>query len=196
LKSDQKQSLSPEFFHEMYAETHDPWGFETRSYEAQKYAATLDALPREHYRNAFEIGCSIGVLTEQLAARCGSLLAVDVVENPLEHARRRCRHLPQVDFRRMQVPEQFPEASFDLIVLSEVGYYWSGQLLDHARDLLVEHLEPRGHLVMVHWRPFVEEYPLRGDDVHDHILSTTGGQLRHLTDRRQELYRLDVLERL
>jgi predicted TPR repeat methyltransferase len=188
-------SLTPEFFDEMYAETHDPWGFETREYEAKKYEATLAALPRDRYSRAFEIGCSVGVLTEQLAERCASLLAVDVVESPLTHARRRCQHLPQVTFEKMRVPDEFPDDMFDLVMLSEVGYYWAGDDLERGRNLIANHLRPGGHLVMVHWRPFVEEYPRTGDEVHEFFLKTTSSQLGHLLDRRQDLYRLDVFER-
>ncbi|HEX5164584.1 MAG TPA: SAM-dependent methyltransferase, partial [Thermomicrobiales bacterium] len=133
-------SLPAGYFERVYAENDDPWGFATRPYEARKYAATLATLPRERYRSAFEIGCSIGVLTEQLAARCDRLLAVDVAERALEQARTRCRHLPQVRFARMAVPAEFPEEVFDLILVSEVGYYWDWDDLRRAQRLIVEHL--------------------------------------------------------
>lgn len=90
------ESLPSEYFARVYAESDDPWGFATRAYEASKYAATLDALPGERYRSAFEVGCSIGVLTERLAARCERLLSVDVAERALQQARDRCRNLPHV----------------------------------------------------------------------------------------------------
>jgi SAM-dependent methyltransferase len=196
MTENRKQSLTPQFFDGMYADTHDPWGFETREYEAKKYVATVDALPLRHYRSVFEVGCSVGVLTEMLAHYCDSLLAVDVVDAPLEHARARCAHHSHVRFQRMQVPNEFPAETFDLIMLSEVAYYWAGDDLARGRDLILEHLEPEGHLVMVHWRPCVEEYPLRGDEVHEFFLDTTTDSLAHLADRRQDLYRLDVFERL
>ncbi len=190
-----RPTLDSTFFDGMYEETHDPWGFESRPYEAEKYAATLDALPNERYRSGFEIGCSVGVLTELLAGRCDALLAVDIVEPPLIHARKRCQHLPQVRFERMEVPHRFPEEMFDLIVLSEVAYYWAGDDFRLGVDRIIEHLEPGGHLIMVHWRPFVEEYPLTGDQVHDAVLESTSESLTHLLDRRHELYRLDLFER-
>ncbi len=196
MADDHQRSLTPGFFDEMYAGSHDPWGFETRQYEAEKYNETLAALPQRRYHRAFEVGCSVGVLTEQLAARCDHLLAVDVVEKPLEHARQRCRNLDNVTFRKMQVPYEFPGEQFDLIMLSEVAYYWAGEDLERARELVVRHLTKGGHLVMVHWRPYVAEYPRTGDEVHEFVLSSSGGQLRHLEDRRQELYRMDIFERV
>ena len=188
-------SLPPAYFHDVYRANPDPWGFESSPYEAAKYAATLAALPRDRYRRAFEIGCSIGVLTERLAARCDDLLAVDVVEDVLDRARVRTRHLANVQFARMRVPAEFPAGRFDLILVSEVGYYWSGDDLAEARRRIVAALAPAGHLLLVHWTPVVPDYPLTGDEVHEHVLATAGDDLRHRAGRREERYRLDLFER-
>jgi predicted TPR repeat methyltransferase len=191
------ESLPASYFERVYAENDDPWGFATRPYEAQKYAATLAALPRERYKSAFEIGCSIGVLTEQLAVRCDRLLAVDVAERALEQARARCRHLPQVRFEQMAVPAEFTDESFDLILVSEVGYYWGWDDLALAQRLIAEHLTPEGQLLLVHWTPYVEDYPLTGDQVHEAFLAgaQAGNGLRHLVGSRQQTFRLDLFER-
>jgi SAM-dependent methyltransferase len=192
----ENKSLTAGYFERVYDEHDDPWGFATRPYEARKYAKTMASLPRERYTSAFEIGCSIGVLTEQLAARCDRLLAVDVAERALAQARARCRHLPQVRFQRMSVPAEFPEGLFDLILVSEVGYYWGWDDLARAQRLIVEHLAPAGHLLLVHWTPFVEDYPLTGDQVHQAFLdgAADGNGLRHLVGSRQQSYRIDLFE--
>ncbi len=193
--TERRRSLPPIYFERMYAEQDDPWGFETRPYEAEKYRVTLAALPRDGYRSAFEIGCSIGVLTEQLAGRCQSLLAVDVSERALARARQRCRHLPHVAFQLMQVPQAFPEGRFDLVVVSEVGYYWSPSDLLLARRRIVERLAPGGQVLLVHWLPYVEDYPLTGDEVHD-LFRAGANDLIHLQGQRAGLYRLDLFQRL
>ena len=185
-----RRSLPPSYFEAIYAADPDPWRFERSEYEAAKYAATLAALPRPRYRSAFEIGCSIGVLTERLAARCDALLSVDVAERPLRQAAQRCRHLPAVRFALMRVPRELPDGPFDLIVLSEVGYYWSARELALARRGLAERLVSGGHLLLVHWTQ-ATDYPLTGDQVHEAFLR---GGLRHLLARREASYRLDLLE--
>jgi hypothetical protein len=53
------KSLTTEFFEQLYQENSDPWQFATSEYEAKKYAATLNALPRNLYQAGFEIGGSI-----------------------------------------------------------------------------------------------------------------------------------------
>lgn len=189
------RSLPPSYFERMYAADPDPWGFETRPYEAAKYAATVAALPRERYRAGFEVGCSVGVLTSLLAERCDALLAVDVSERALARARERNAGRPAIRFARMQVPDDLPDERFDLIVVSEVGYYWSWEDLAEARRGLVARLDSGGHLLLVHWTPFVEDYPLTGDEVHNHFLGHAAPSLRHLAGRRDDLYRLDLFER-
>ncbi|SNC68579.1 Nodulation protein S (NodS) [Hymenobacter gelipurpurascens] len=195
----QPNTLPPDYFDAVYRANEDPWNFETSQYEHEKYAATLAALPRPHYADAFEIGCSLGVLTQQLAPRCGHLLAVDVAQAALDKARQRCAALPQVELQLMRIPEEFPAArQFDLILVSEVGYYWSPEDLQRSTDLMLEALRPGGQLLLVHWTPPVHDYPLTGDDVHEFFLAKAGptGSLRHISGQRQETYRLDLFERI
>ncbi|WP_310395919.1 SAM-dependent methyltransferase [Hymenobacter sp.] len=197
MNQHQPNTLPPEYFDHVYQANRDPWNFETSPYEREKYAATLAALPRPHYAQAFEVGCSLGVLTAQLASRCGHLLAVDVSAAALAQARARCAALPQVELRLMRVPEEFPDQLFDLILVSEVGYYWSAADLARAAGQLVAALRPGGQLLLVHWTPPVHDYPLTGDDVHEFFLAktTADGPLRHLAGQRHENYRLDLLDK-
>jgi SAM-dependent methyltransferase len=195
MSSSQKPSLPPSYFDQMYRKDPDPWQFETSDYEAQKYAATIATLPRDRYRSAFEIGGSIGVLTRKLAARCDSLLSVDVSETAQARAIQRCQDLSHVHFQIMQVPDRYPDETFDLVVLSEVGYYWCWDDLKKAQQQILASLEPGGHLLLVHWTPYAADYPLRGDDVHDSFFKWVPEHLHHLTGQRQELYRLDLFER-
>jgi Nodulation protein S (NodS) len=189
-----QQSLQPDFFDNLYRENPDPWRFDTSDYEAKKYAATLAALPKERYNKAFEIGGSIGVLTASLAPRCNSLLSVDVSEIAQKQAIARCQNLPGVRFQIMQVPLAYPDEMFDLTLLSEVGYYLCWEDLKKTQQLVIEHLEVGGHLLLVHWTPVAPSYPLTGDEVHDSFLELDS--LQHLKGLREEQYRLDLFERI
>jgi SAM-dependent methyltransferase len=192
---DQAQSLPPSFFEALYAADADPWKFATSEYEANKYAATIAALPRPRYQSAFEIGGAIGVLTQQLAQRCDALLSVDVCQVAQEQAIQRCQHLPQVRFELMCVPQQFPDRLFDLILVSEVGYYWCWEDLQLAQREILEHLQPGGQLLLVHWTVDAKVLPLTGDQVHEAFLKLDGSSLRHLCGQQTAQYRLDLFER-
>jgi LmbE family N-acetylglucosaminyl deacetylase/SAM-dependent methyltransferase len=159
-------SVAAEYFDGMYARHDDPWGFDSRWYETRKRRIVLATLPRERYRSGFEAGCSTGALTAELADRCDELLAVDIAAAAVERARRRLAGREGVNIRRAQLPADWPAASFDLVVLSEVAYYWAGDDLERALDAAVRSLAGDGHLVACHWRHPVKEYPRGGDEVH------------------------------
>ena len=190
-------SLGSRYFDDVYRANPDPWGFATSPYEAAKYAATLAALPRPHYPTAFEAGCSIGVLTAQLASRCGQLLSADISERALAAARERCVGLENVRFEQRTLPSEFPGGSFDLILVSEVGYYLAMPDLLAFRERAIRGLAPAGHLLLVHWTPLVHDYPLTGHEVHKTFLASAapGGPIKHLAGRQEEKYRLDLFER-
>jgi SAM-dependent methyltransferase len=182
-----------EYFSRLYQENEDPWNYESSEYEAEKYEASLRALPRQEYKNAFEIGCSIGVFTAKLAPRCKRLLSVDLTDAVSERAKKHCREFPHTAFKVMFLPEEYPTDVFDLTVLSEVGYYFEPGDLARLSEQITTHTAPRGHLLLVHWLAPVLDYPLRGDHVHEHFLSRS--EWYSLVQLRTELYRLDVLER-
>ena len=191
VNSRPSQSIPPEYFERKYGEKLDYWDFATSSYEAAKYAHTMATLSRSSYESGFEIGCSIGILTALLATRCRHLLAVDVSEKALAAARTRS---PGTTIRRMQFPRETPEGGrFDLIVLSEVAYYWSRKELVEAQRRILELMKPQAELILVHWTSTETDYPLTGDEVHDSFRSLKG--LRHLRGERKEKYRIDLYQR-
>jgi SAM-dependent methyltransferase len=168
------ETLGAGYFDGMYSGAADPWGFEERWYERRKYAIALAMLPRKRYRAAFEPGCSIGVFTRMLAPRCDTLLSCDLAAAAVKAAAARTPDLPQVRVEQRDIPRQWPAGRFDLIVLSEILYYFG----DHDLEQVLKHaagsLAPDGTLLAVHWRHPVAEYPRTGDDVHRVLAAQPG----------------------
>jgi SAM-dependent methyltransferase len=160
------QTLGAGYFDGMYSAAADPWGFEERWYERRKYAISLAQLPAEQYRAAFEPGCSIGVFSRMLAPRCGTLLSCDLAAAAVRAAAGRTADLPQVRVEQRDIAGQWPSGRFDLIVLSEILYYFGDHDLEQVLKHAAASLEPEGTLLAVHWRHPVTEYPRTGDDVH------------------------------
>lgn len=154
-----------EYFDTLYAKSKDPWSFRTRWYEARKRAITVASLTRERFRSGLEIGCSVGHLTELLSQCCDTLLAVDISARAIAEAKR--TPLRNVEFAVQDVLSEFPKGRFDLIVLSEVGYYWDEAELRAVCDRLHASLEPDGILLACHWRHPVNGHRLSGDRVHE-----------------------------
>jgi LmbE family N-acetylglucosaminyl deacetylase/SAM-dependent methyltransferase len=189
--STSSESLPAGFFDAFYRGRPDPWGFETRWYEERKRAVTLASLPRARFRAGLEIGCSTGVLTAELAARCDRVVGVDVADAALAAARERLGD--EVELLRLQTPAEWPEGLFDLVLLSEVGYYYGASDLETAISRAVGSLTADGVLVACHWRHPVPEYPLRGDDVHAALAARA--ELVRLVHHLEEDFVLEVFVR-
>jgi SAM-dependent methyltransferase len=183
-------TLGMDYFDKLYASSADPWGFETRWYEARKYAVSLALLPAERYGEAFEPGCSIGVLTERLAARCDRVLSCDGAATAIDRATARTAALPNVQVQRGTIPGDWPPGQFDLIVFSEILYYFAGGDLAQVLDLGVAALRPDGTLLAVHWRHPVAEYPRSGDEVHQALAAQAG--LARLVEHREPDFLAEV----
>jgi SAM-dependent methyltransferase len=168
------ETLGASYFDGMYSAAADPWGFEERWYERRKYAIALAMLPRERYRAAFEPGCSVGVFSRMLAPRCDTLLSCDLAAAAVRAAAGRASDLPQVRVEQRDIPRQWPSGRFDLIVLSEVLYYFGDHDLEQVLKQAAGSLEPDGTLLAVHWRHPVAEYPRTGDDVHGVLAAQPG----------------------
>lgn len=187
-------SIEPEWFEALYRDKGDPWSFETSDYERTKYDHTLESLPRPCYARTLELGCANGVLTERLAARCDLLVAVDVSETALAAARKRCAGLPQVRLERRRLPAEWPDGPFDLILISEVAYYWDDADLARAAERLRATLGSGGDLLLVHWLG-PTDYPKSGDEAVGTLRDRLGGDVQVLAAERRDQYRLDLWRR-
>lgn len=150
---------STSYFDKLYEgfET-DPWGLDDRWYERRKRDLVLAALPRERFVRIFEPGAATGALTARLRERSDEVVAWE----QSAEARRRS-HDPDVAAGR--IPDEWPDGEFDLIVLSEVGYYCPdpGALVIRVEASLADD----GVLVACHWRHAAADHAHTGDEVHD-----------------------------
>lgn len=187
------------FFDATYERSDDPWGFTRRWYEQRKRALTLAALPRERFARVWEVGCSIGVLTAELAPRCEALVAVDVAPAAVERARARLERdgalPPGVELAVMDVTMQAPRGPFDLVVLSEVLYYLTPPTLRAFLARLVPLLAEDAVVIGCHWRHPVTGYALGGDDAQAELAAGLRGALTRTARYVDEDLLLEVFTR-
>jgi LmbE family N-acetylglucosaminyl deacetylase/SAM-dependent methyltransferase len=177
------------FFETLYERDDDPWGLATRFYERRKRAVLMAALPRERFRRAFEPGCATGLLTEKLAERCDEVVAWDLADRAVEQTWRRTASAGTVQVQQGIIPDTWPDGRFDLIVLSEVGYYCSD--LDQLVSQVDASLDDDGALVACHWRHPASEHPHSAETVHDAI----GRKLRPIVAHVEDDFLLNVWTR-
>lgn len=183
-------SLPPSYFEDMFAADPDPWRFESSAYEKAKYDRTIAALGGRRYARALEIGCANGVLTARLAPHALRLLAIDVSETAIARAQERCFGHIKTRFERMVFPSEAPDKSFDLIVVSEVAYYWSDDDIVSAGRWISDALLPGGDLLMAHWTGETD-YPQTGDEAVEKLKASIDLPMLELSAERTDAYRLD-----
>ena len=103
-------------------------------------------------------------MTELLATRCDRLLSSDIIPAALQRAEARLRRKSHVWLEERSIPEQWPSGPFDLVVLSEIAYYFDVSDLGRIMTCVMGSTVRGAHVVGVHWRGETN-YPLTGDRV-------------------------------
>ena len=163
------QTPGSQRFDALFRDSDDPWHFKTRWYEARKRALTLACLPAARYAHGFEPGCANGELSAELAQRCDRLLLSDISQRAVELARARLADVPHATVVQAQLPRDWPDASFDLIVISELGYFLDVKSLDALANLTRASLRTGGTVLACHWRRPIQGCALDGDSVHSRL---------------------------
>ena len=189
-----RDTVGRDHFEALYAARPDPWRLATSDYERAKYAATLAALPRPSYARGFEVGCAMGILTARLGRRCGDLLAVEPVASALEEARARNADQPHVRFASLFAPREWPDETFDLVVLSEIIDYLGAEDVAALAARVVGSTEPGGDVILVHWVGKRRGAPPR-DEASDLFIAEAAPAFATLRRERNADYRLDLLRR-
>jgi SAM-dependent methyltransferase len=178
-------------FEAFFASEEDPWR-STSERELEKYEFTLAACGAGPFESGLELGCSIGVFTSMLAPRCRRLLAVDISEVALRRARARVASSPHVVLERRTLPEEMPAGTFDLIVCSDVVYYWPPQDVLAFVRAIERSIVPGGRFVSVNWLGAAQTLQT-GGEVSEFIHSNI--RLERVRSEDHNGWRLDVYER-
>lgn len=145
----------------------DPWGYEKHWYERRRRQLIAAMLPHHDLGRVLEIGCSSGLITQQLAPRARQLLAVDVSAKAVELARARLRGLEQVQVRQADITQDWPEQEFDHILLCDVAYYLQAAQLRQLAENIRRQTAPGCVLLLAHWRHGFEQVVTPAQTAHD-----------------------------
>jgi len=138
---------------EIFTDRTDPFGYELKPFESEKFQAALELLDRvrkdARFERAWEIGCAEGVFTARLGSICERLSAADYVPLALERARTRCQQLGNISFTIWDLKADPPPGFFDLIVMMDVlGSLGGRSDICHARDKVAKALAAGGYLLL------------------------------------------------
>jgi LmbE family N-acetylglucosaminyl deacetylase/SAM-dependent methyltransferase len=156
-------------FDAMYEGDDDPWQLDSSHYERRRLQLILACLGRDRYGRVLEIGCATGQLSSRLRNRADEVVGLDASAAALRVARERCATVRWV---HGAAPQDIPDEEFDLIVVSELGYFLDGvDLLTTLRGLRTR-LRAGGELVIANWCGPTEDIPLDGETVQQQAVAT------------------------
>jgi len=137
-------------FEKRYLERGDYWNYETSDYERAKYRRTMDFIMEWRPGNAsvLEVGCSIGVFTELLAAEFEHVTAIDISREALALAARR-PSLANTRFIRSDLRQLPATSRYDVIVCAEILYYLPEEDVARVVNKLADLVTDRGIVVTV-----------------------------------------------
>jgi hypothetical protein len=168
------------------------WESEVSRCEQRKLAITVACLPRIRYRSAFEVGRSVGTLTELLAVRCDRLLSSDITPSSPHRADARFRPPGAALIGHRSISDQWPSGLFDLVVLNEVASRLDEKDLSAVMARVLDSTRLGAHILGVHSRGLTD-YPLYADRGH-RIMADRHG-LVSVVHHVEEQFVLDIWER-
>jgi SAM-dependent methyltransferase len=186
------------YFNYLYLRA-DPYRL-AREEEKRKFDQAFGLLRGFQAGKGLEIGCGEGRLSARVAAVCNQVLAIDVSDVAL----RRARHLNQAE-RRVRFAQadllavDLPE-KFDFIFCSEVLSYFRLSQLDGVIAKIIDLLQPRGKLLLVHHRSTNDDsagIPLKefgARTIHQKFIIRPELELEE--DCVEDEYRLTLMRRL
>lgn len=178
-------------FDRLFAANADPWDIDNSIYERGKRDAVLTSLGDGRFTRLLEIGCAGGALTERLAERTDSIVAVDVSKRAIDLSRKRLRGFDNVEFVVGEVPDFWPEGQFDAVIFSEVLYFLSSEEIRSVSRMARKSLSEGGLCLLVNWTG-PNDLPVDGDTAVALFLDAAPWHVGRA--RREECYRLDLLK--
>ncbi|MBN9229894.1 MAG: methyltransferase domain-containing protein [Legionella sp.] len=160
-------SIDAAFFNQLYEGNDDPWNFTTNSYELFRYQRICDVIQNKKHAWIFEAGCSIGILTAKLAQFAEQVEAIDISEVAIQHAQKKCQHINNITFSASTLLDYAMSPATDLIILSEIGYYFTHSEWRLILDKIITQMRPNSYILASHWLGQSSDHLISGDAVQD-----------------------------
>jgi SAM-dependent methyltransferase len=185
-------------FDALYEADPDPFHVRSSFYEQRKLGLVLNCLTKPFYVAAWDPACGIGEMAARLAPRAERVLASDASPQAVHLTRRRCSACSNVQVQQLTQPHPPSEAdTFDLIVLSECGFYLNEQGRQDTLDVLHAAAAERAELLAVHYRhqPLDGYGYISGEQVQEEVVDHLEPRgWHHVVQHDDRDFIIDVLE--
>ena len=143
------KSYSARHFDLSYRIDPDPWRVADKPYEHHKADTLVEVVARRRHKNAIDIGCGPGILTQRFAAHCDHILGIDFSSRAISLAKERCRDDKHVSFAVGDIRNLKLSTKYDLLICAEILYYMDPHDLDNTLDKIAELAAPDAWLLVL-----------------------------------------------
>jgi cyclopropane fatty-acyl-phospholipid synthase-like methyltransferase len=136
----------------------DPYKVSASGYEREKMERVMATLGFEkRFASILEIGCGEGNMTARLASISGRTLATDISDMAVRRTRETTSSFPNVETQRLDLLSDEPPGQFDLVVASEVLYYFGKDQLPAVLERITSCVKNRGSVALIHARALADD---------------------------------------
>lgn len=168
--------------------------------EYEKYTRILHALDfKGHFKNVLDLGCGEGYLMRRLAGRAGRILGVDISPTVIRRAGRRLAPFDNVELRAADALTEEIEESFELVLCSELLYYFNIKQFGTIAGKIERWTRPGGYLLLAHSRAAADDeegsepFAFGAKTIHDTFLENPVFHAE--SDITYPAYRITVLRK-
>lgn len=136
----------------------DPYKVSASDYEREKMERVMAALGFEkRFGSILEIGCGEGNMTARLASISGRTLATDISDMAVRRTRETTSSFLNVETQRLDLLSDEPPGQFDLVVASEVLYYFDKDQLPTVLERITSCVKKGGSVALIHARALADD---------------------------------------
>jgi cyclopropane fatty-acyl-phospholipid synthase-like methyltransferase len=179
----------------------DPYNVSVSSYEREKMERVMAALGFEkRFGSILEIGCGEGNMTARLASIADKALATDISDMAVRRTRLMTSACANVETRRLDLLSDEPPGQFDLVMVSEVLYYFERHQLPAVLERITSCVKSGGCVALIHARALaddnagVELKKFGAKTIHEMFIADPRYCVIH--DDIQPAYRMTVLRKV
>jgi len=183
-------------FEDKFAADPDPWATFSNRDEAHKRNNILHALGSGVRGRILEVAAGNGSNSVALAKRA---LRLDATEGTVEGTALVAKALGNGSRARaihLKLPDKFPRASYDAIVVAEILYYLTPRDMALTAIRVAAALPPGGRLVLAHHRIDFADFVQHAANIHRRFLDRTNASWRFISSANTGRWVVGAFERL
>lgn len=188
------------FYFELKYIRNNPYRVNGSFYDIEQCNRAVEIIKGRRYSSILEIGCGNGYLLERYSSLSDRVIVTDISRLALKRAKERLKGKKHIEFRQSDLLKEDINEKFDLVICSEVLYYFTLDQLKGVVPKILNYIKKDGNLLSIHIRSLNDDtsgFPYKAfgaRTIHQFLESTEG--LKTLKRDILENYEIVLYQRL